>query len=110
MSNDNLRGHTDRRIPVRKEDIRVRTALDAVYKSQDVDLLERDRTTIENQSFRDAVKKLNPSDEKAIQDMLAKFEEAKFQRRIRGFGETAAYELLGKIGIYFFQVTNRRAR
>lgn len=108
MSNDNLRGHLDRRIPVRKREIKVSYALAEIYENY-CNLCDSDRNRVESEAFHTALQGLDKETKVEIKEMLKKLDSAKYTHDLRSFGETSALELLAKLGIFFTQ-TNGRIR
>ena len=77
----------------------VKETFDEVYAKYGRPDTAFEQSTIENASYRDAVKRLDPKERQEIRHIAYNLSEGK--KSMRNFGETSALELMAKVGIWF---------
>ena len=79
--------------------ITVKEQFDRVYAECGRPERDLEQNALESACFRDAVKRLCPEDQTEIRTLANRLMTQK--PPIRNFGETSAYELLAKLGMFY---------
>ena len=79
--------------------ITVKEQFDKVYADYRRPQTEFACSVLENQCYRDAVEKLDPEDREVIKKIQTQLVDRK--PTIRNFGDSAALELLAKLGMFY---------
>ena len=100
MSNSNLYGYIDRRVPVPAKTITVGMMIGHGYSADEIE-----QKKVLNEACAEAYLKLDEADRNMIDSIINVFDSQchsknKFGRNLKNFGKTSAIELLAKLGIW----------
>lgn len=100
MSNSNLYGYIDRRVPVPAKTITVGMVIGHGYHADEIG----QKKTL-NEACTEAYQKLEPADRNMIDSIVGEFDSQchsknKLGKNLKNFGKTSAIELLAKLGIW----------
>lgn len=92
-----------------KSDFHVKEKINKVYKETGcLDMEDYDRYKLESETWRTAVKKLEPGDRFTIKSFVknagAAYEKGGRVAKIKNFGEMGALKLMAKLGIWMNEV------
>lgn len=100
MSNSNLYGYIDRRVPVSAKTITVGMVIGRGYRPDEIDQKKALKEACTN-----AYVKLDPEDRERIDKIVSEFDAANYYKYksgipLKNFGKNSAIELLAKLGIW----------
>lgn len=104
MSNSSKAGSLDRRIQQPEQQITVADSYNKIYREAGCELSDYEREKIEKSAYKSAVKQLGFIDKSNITGLITGIER---DRRLKNMGETSAYELLAKLGVWLGKIPEK---
>jgi hypothetical protein len=97
-------GECHRRIQQPEQSITVADSYNKIYRESGCELSDYEREKIEKSAYKSAVKQLGFIDKSNITGLITGIER---DRRLKNMGETSAYELLAKLGVWLGKIPKK---